>query len=112
MTALYIVLSGLLLPFKLYFKPYTFRREVAALAPDLPDDYSVWQARKHFRQPEFRRGFSLLMLQAVIALAWVPTVGWLSQAMGFEVNWVEILIQTKPIIQITPGAGMDIFIGL
>ena len=93
MTALRIVLGGLWLPFKLYLKPYTFRREVAALAPDLPENYTVWKARHHFRKPEVRRGFSLLMLQAVIALAWAPIVGWLSQALGFEFNWVHMLIR-------------------
>ncbi len=36
-----LLLGGLLLPLKLYFQPYKFRAEVAALAPDLPDGYSL-----------------------------------------------------------------------
>lgn len=85
-----VLLGGLLLPLKLYFQPYQFRREVAALAPDLPEYYGLWQARRHWRQPEFRRGMLRLLLQAAVALLWAPLLAGLLAAAGWPMDWLKL----------------------
>jgi len=86
-----IILGGLLLPLRLYLQPRAFREQVAALAPDLPDDYSLWQARHKLRDPAFRRGLGRLILQGIVALVWSPLVlaAFLAvfSALGYEVDW-------------------------
>ena len=58
MTASEIIRKGLWLPFKIYLQPYGFREEVAALAPDLPERYSLWHARHKLRtDARFRQAF-------------------------------------------------------
>jgi len=88
-----ILLSGLLLPLRLYLQPNAFREQVAALAPDLPNGYSLWRARHKLGDPAFRSGLGRLILQSIVALLWGPLVasvvlGVLS-ALGTEVDWIQ-----------------------
>ena len=55
-----LLLGGLLLPLKLYFQPYKFRAEVAALAPDLPENYNLSQALEKWRDAKFRHALGRL----------------------------------------------------
>jgi hypothetical protein len=90
MSLLRFILGGLLLPLRLYFKPYAFRAEVAALAPDLPEDYSLWRARRHLREPEFC--YALLKLAGEVCIFYSITIFWVTIVayfMGAHANWVS-----------------------
>lgn len=87
MSLFKFVLGGLWLPLRLYLQPKTFRDEIAALAPDLPMNYSLWQARRHLQQPEFRRALLYLSEQCVVALLWAPLLMALIEGFGFHGNW-------------------------
>jgi hypothetical protein len=94
-TARQIILGGLLLPLRLYFQPAVFREQVASLAPDLPWHYSLWQARRKLRDPDFRRGLGQLALQSAVALLWSPLLAFLVAAalvmLGLEVEWFRVV---------------------
>ena len=96
MSLLRLILSGLWLPFKLYLQPNKFRQEIDALAPDLPPEYSLWQARRHLRQTEFRHGLYRLALQTIIALCWVPLCLGVFVALGYPVYWIGAAFQIIP----------------
>lgn len=85
-----LIIGGLLLPLRLYFQPTKFVDEVAALAPDLPRDYSLWQARHKLREPDFRRGLWRLVLQSLIALLWAPLLACLLSNQGYEIAWAGV----------------------
>jgi hypothetical protein len=87
-----IILGGLLLPLRVYFQPIRFRRMVAALAPELPEDYSLLRARRKLRDPAFRRSLIALDLQALVALLWSPLLAGLCQAIGLEVQWYGVAL--------------------
>lgn len=87
-----IILGGLLLPLKLYFRPDLFRAEVAALAPELPPDYSLWQARHKLSDPQFRRGLFRLLLQTWVAFLWEPVLAGLLQSAGVEIDWGGVAV--------------------
>ena len=83
-----IILGGIFLPFKLYFRPDLFRAEVAALAPELPEDYGLWGARHKLRDSEFSWGLLQLLLQVCIALLWVTVFVVLLQSREVELDWI------------------------
>lgn len=85
-----IILDGLLLPLRLYFRPTSFANQVAALAPELPPDYSLWRARHKFRDPIFCRDLGNLLLQGIIALSWILLLSTLFIILGFAINWSGI----------------------
>ena len=96
MSVLRFILSGLWLPFRLYLQPYKFQREIAALAPDLPSDYGLWRARRHFRGVEFRHALFRLVLQSALAVyCWVMLcrVLWFFglEALGYplDLDWMK-----------------------
>lgn len=81
-----IVIGGLLLPFELYFQPTRFRKRVHALAPELDEDYNLWQARKYWKKRTFRQGLIHLSLQALVALIWSPVLVLGFMQLGVEGN--------------------------
>lgn len=86
-----IILGGLLLPLKIYFRPDLFRAEVTALAPNLSANYSLWQARHKLRVPEFRSRLFQLFLQVWVAFLWVPLLASMIQSYGIEIRWSGII---------------------
>jgi hypothetical protein len=93
-----IILGGLLLPLRLYFSPISFADEIAALAPDLPYDYDLWEAKPKFRDAAFRRGLARIIFQAVIALLWVPALAGLFSSTGYDLHWVSIAIGVAVVV--------------
>lgn len=86
-----IIVGGLLLPLNIYFQPQRFRNEVAALAPELPKFYSIWQARHKLREMGFRQAISQLIFRSCVALCWVPTVALLLSLLGIKVSWLKVV---------------------
>ncbi len=87
-----IFLGGLLLPLRLYFTPQRFGDSVAALAPDLPRNYSMEQAKEKYESdPTFHRAIRDLWLQAAVAVVlWIwlaPATLLLLEQMGIPVDW-------------------------
>ncbi|MEI7646600.1 MAG: hypothetical protein WCJ55_20195, partial [Chloroflexales bacterium] len=82
--------EGLMLPLELYLRPDSFRRRVHALAPDLPDDFSLWQARRRWRDRHFRHELYRLALLSMIALIWALPIAYGFQLAGFAVSWPTV----------------------
>jgi len=82
-----IIIGGLLLPLRVYLRPHQFRSDVAALAPELRIDYTLWQARHKLRDPVFRQGLTYLLLQSLIAMLWVPALAILFQLHAHQIKW-------------------------
>lgn len=89
-----IIIGGLLLPLRLYLQPTAFVDQIAALAPELPRGYSLWQARHKLREPAFRRGLMRLISQILVVLLWAPGVAIGAAAilsyLGYQVNWDRV----------------------
>ena len=82
--------EGLMLPLELYLRPDSFRRRVHALAPDLPDDFSLWQARRHWRDLHFRHELYRLALLSMIALIWALLA--LPIASAIKITWGHFVL--------------------
>lgn len=87
-----MILAGLLLPLRLYLQPNVFHRAIAALAPDLSEYYSFWQARHKLRDPTFCRALGRLALKILIAFLWVPLLLGALSALGCEVDWAAAAV--------------------
>ena len=86
-----LLIQGLLLPFRLYFQPSAFADEVAALAPDLPREYSLWQARHKLRDaPQFRQAVARLAAHSMIAVLWALLIAFACSLVGIEVDWLNV----------------------
>lgn len=83
----HILLDGLFLPLELYLQPTAFRQLVRGLAPALPPDYSLWQARRALRDPVFRHAMMRLLGWAIIALFWVPMLLSVFTLVGYSIDW-------------------------
>jgi hypothetical protein len=89
MKVLRFILGGLLLPLRLYFKPFAFRAEIAALAPDLPEEFSLWEAREHLRNPVFRFGVYRLVGQLMLSALWIPISVLAFKEFGYAMEWTS-----------------------
>ena len=86
-----IILGGLLLPLRLYFQPTSFASKIAALAPNLPRESSLLEARHKFRAASLRRSLRRIIFQAVVALLWVPVLVGFS-LIGYSVDWKNVAV--------------------
>lgn len=107
--------AGLRLPLELYLRPDSFRRRVNAIAPDLPHDFSLWQARRRWRDPAFRRGLRDLLLPALIALLWsllALPVAYSLQIAGYEIDWLQVARGIIFNVALSVAAGMALGMAL
>jgi hypothetical protein len=86
-----VLIGGLLLPLHIYLQPSAFREEIAALAPDLPEYYSLLHARHKLRDTVFRQGLGRFLWPSAVSLIWGPVltalVLGLFAALGYDVDW-------------------------
>jgi uncharacterized protein len=99
---LQIVIAGLLLPFRLIFKPYSFRDEVHTLAPDASEDYNLIQTRRYWKDKAFWRGMERLAIQWFIALVYPVMLAAFLQRLGYPLNWFDMAL----------GIGVGIAVGI
>ncbi|MBP1467322.1 hypothetical protein EYB53_016535, partial [Candidatus Chloroploca sp. M-50] len=106
-----VIRAGLLLPLELYLRPDSFRRRVTALSLELPEDFSLWQARRSWREPAFRRGIGHLLRTALIALVWAlaafPIAG-MFQLAGLEVAWFGVGVGVAVSVAVSVGVGVAV----
>lgn len=113
-----IVIGGLLLPLELYFQPSRFRKRVHALAPELDEDYSLWQARKYWKKRGFLQGVTALYLEALVSFVWAPIVvlGWsivdIEVSLSFMVLSLLCAIAMGIIISLTLGLAFSVLINI
>lgn len=109
-----VIVGGLWLPFEMYLQPTAFKARVAALAPELPENYNLWQARHKLKEADFRRGLSLLLAQSVIALLWVFPLTWLTvqtlAALGYPVDWFRVALSVA--VGVAGGVAYGVAVGV
>ncbi len=101
-----LILGGLLLPLKLYFQPNRFRAEIAALAPDLPENYNLSQALEKWRDTKFLRALGRLRVQALVSQVWSVLMCLVLQSIGFEINWSNMTVGV--ILGVGMGVGLEV----
>lgn len=82
-----IIVGGLLLPLKIYLQPDRFIDEVAGLAPDLPRNYSLWQARHKLHDVKFRQSLMTLIIQSCLVFVWGTFLTALISVFSNSNNW-------------------------
>ena len=81
-----IILGGLSLPFKIYFQPRQFTNEIDELAPELPRQYSLWEARNKLWEPDFRRAILILSAKICISMLWALVLANLFSVLGIRIE--------------------------
>ena len=91
-TQLPFWIETLRLLYWVFFKPFTLQAYVNSLEPELPKDYSLWQARKSWRknQPLKRLVWQAFLLITLLPLPVEFLVTCIFLIMDYEVNWLGI----------------------
>jgi uncharacterized protein len=109
-----IILGGLSLPFKIYFQPSQFRNEIDELAPELPREYGLWEARKKWREPEFRKAILILFAKICISTLWAFVLANLLSFLGTRIRWldVEVGVALGVVLGVVYGVALGVAGGL
>jgi len=107
------LLEALRLLYWIYFKPLTLRQYVHSLEPDLPEGYSLWQARGRLRHNPRLRRLLLHALFLVVILPW-PAAALAGRLTGDEVNWfaVAFIVAVGVAVGVAFGVAYGVAVGV
>jgi hypothetical protein len=84
-----IIVGGLLLPLRLYFRPRSFADEVDSYGytSDYDDDYGYWEAGRRFDDAAFLGRIFSLMLKSLVTAILALVIIYCFSLLGFPVRW-------------------------